>query len=69
MTKNIWQDFAALNGMSPDEFANEILMVAQAILPMQLNEHGAQSMRLESEQLGKKYRLVFSEIIEDKQHE
>ena len=59
---NIWKDFAELHGMSPNEFASEILTVAQAILPIQLNEHGAQSMRLESEQLGKKYRLVFQRL-------
>ena len=61
---NIWKDFAELHGMSPNEFASEILTVAQAILPIQLNEHGAQSMRIDSEQLGKKYRLTFSEIKE-----
>ena len=65
MSKNIWRDFAELNGMSPDEFTNEILLVAQAVLPMQLEQHGAQSMRLESEHLGKKYRLVFSEVKEE----
>ena len=64
MSNNIWRDFAELNNMTPDDFASEILTVAQTILPMQLEKNGAQSMRLESDQLGKKYRLVFSEVKE-----
>ena len=64
MSNNIWRDFVELNNMTPDDFASEILTVAQAILPMQLEQNGAQSMRLESDQLGKKYRLVFSEVKE-----
>ena len=64
MSNNIWRDFAELNNMTPDDFASEILTVAQAILPMQLEKNVAQSMRLESDQLGKKYRLVFSEVKE-----
>ena len=64
MSNNIWRYFAELNNMTPDDFASEILTVAQAILPMQLEQNGAQSMRLESDQLGKKYRLVFSEVKE-----
>ena len=66
MSNNIWRDFAELNNMTPDDFASEILTAAQAVLPTQLQQHGAQSMRLESEQLGKRYTLVFSEIKEDK---
>lgn len=62
MSKNIWRDFAELHGMGADTFANEIITVAQAILPMQLNKNGACSMRIESEQLGKKYILTFEEV-------
>lgn len=55
-----WVDFAKLNNLTEDEFSNDILTIAQAILPKQLKDNGSLSMTLTTEQLGEKFELVFT---------
>lgn len=38
MNKNIWKDFAQLNGMQPEEFFSEITMAAIAVMSLKLDD-------------------------------
>lgn len=60
---NIWQDFAELNGMTPQQFENEIITVAQAVLAMRLNEAGEDELKIIAEQNDGVYQLNFKRII------
>ena len=60
---NIWKQFAQLNGMTPKDFENEIILAAQAVLAMKLNEAGEQALRIESVQSDGSFELTFKKII------
>ncbi len=53
---------AVNSGMEAEEFEACIIECAQAVLPMMLKNNGAQSVRLETTQLGKEYELTFKLI-------
>lgn len=38
MNKNIWKDFAQLNGMSQEEFSNEIILAAMSVMSIKLDK-------------------------------
>ena len=59
---NIWQEFAALNGMTPKQFEDEIIFTAQAVLAMKLNEDGENELRIVSGQHDGVYQLNFKRI-------
>lgn len=50
------------SSMSPAEFAKEVVEAAQAVLAMQLIEGRVVEMSIETEQLGKKFKLTFEEL-------
>jgi len=55
-----WRKFAREHEMTSGEFADEILTVAQAVLPMMLKDNGSFSITLTTEQMGEKFELVFT---------
>jgi len=61
MIKQTLVDLARINGMSPEEFENEIIQTAQAVLAMKLNRVGESALLIRSEQMGVKYKLIFGE--------
>jgi len=54
-------DFARINGMTPEDFENEIIQTAQAVLAMKLNRADESALLIRSEQMGVKYKLIFGE--------
>ena len=64
MSKNIWKDFAELNNMSTDEFTNEIVTVAQAVLAMKLNSKGIDGVVITSSQDDGDYKLIFRRVLD-----
>lgn len=60
---NIWQEFAALNGMTPKQFEDEIITTAQAVLAMKLNEAGEDELQIIAGQHDGVYQLNFKRII------
>ena len=46
MNKNIWRDFAKLNGMSESEFFSEITTTAMAVLSMKLDKSDSDAMKI-----------------------
>ena len=46
MDKNIWKDFAALNGMSPKEFFNEITLATMSVMSMKLDESDSNAIKI-----------------------
>ncbi|HHZ71113.1 MAG TPA: hypothetical protein EYN54_12735 [Methylococcaceae bacterium] len=63
MSENIWRDFAELNGMSPKEFENKIITVAQAVLAMKLNKDNKDALKITAVQNDGVYELAFKRII------
>ena len=63
MSENIWRDFAELNGMSPKEFENKIITVAQAVLAMKLNKDNKDALKITAVQNDCVYELAFKRII------
>ena len=63
MKENIWRDFAELNGMSPKEFEDEIVTVAQVVLAMKLNKANEDGLKIVSPQNDGVYELSFKRII------
>ena len=59
---NKWRDFANLHNMSEDDFTDEIIEVAQAVLAMELKKNHCAFVTVSSKQQGKKYKLTFEEI-------
>ena len=59
---NKWRDFANLHNMSEDDFTDEIIEVAQAVLAMELKKNHCTFVAVSSKQQGKKYKLTFEEI-------
>lgn len=60
---NIWQEFAALNGMTPKQFEDEIIIAAQAVLAMKLNEANEDELKIIAAQHDGVYQLNFKRII------
>lgn len=61
--KNIWKQFADLNGMTQEDFEAEIITTAQAFLANKLDEAGEQALKITSGQHGGVYELTFRRII------
>ena len=58
-----WQEFAQLNNMSPEEFTDEIIECAQAVLAMKLTRKGKDSITITNGQHDGVYQLNFKRII------
>ena len=46
MSNNIWKDFAALNGMSPEEFLSEITLATIAAMSMKLDTQDSNAIKI-----------------------
>ena len=46
MSANIWQDFAKLNGMNPDEFFDELIVTTMAAASMKIDEQKTNAIKL-----------------------
>ena len=46
MAINIWKDFAALNGMSPDEFFSEITLATMSVMSMKLDKSDLEAIKV-----------------------
>lgn len=46
MDKNIWKDFAELNGMSESEFFSEVTMTTIAVMSMKLDEGDSNAIKV-----------------------
>ena len=60
---NIWQEFAKLNGMTPKQFEDEIIITAQAVLAMKLNKDKEDELQIIAGQNNGVYQLNFKSII------
>ena len=63
MSENIWRDFDELNGMSPKEFENKIITVANAVLAIKLNKDNKDALKITAVQNDGVYELAFKRII------
>lgn len=61
MNGNIWKEFAELNGMSQDEFFNEITLATIAVMSLKIDEQSGDAIKINQGQ----YTLVL--IDNDKQ--
>lgn len=59
---NIWQEFAALNGMTPEDFSKEVIKCAQACLSIDLEQANSEKVELVSNQYDGVYRLTYERI-------
>ena len=46
INRNIWKEFAALNGMSPEEFFSEITVAAMSAMSMKLDESNTNCIKI-----------------------
>lgn len=46
MSDNIWKDFAKLNGMSQDEFFDELIVATMAAVSMKIDEQNTNAMKI-----------------------
>lgn len=46
MKENIWKDFARLNGMTPEEFFNEITLATMSVMSMKLDEQDTNAIKV-----------------------
>jgi len=60
---NKWRDFANLHGMSPEQFKDEILEVAQVLLAMYLVKEGGDEVTITNGQHDGVYQLSFKRIV------
>ena len=44
--KNIWKDFAKLNGMTPEEFLSEITLATIVVMSMKLDEQDSNAIKI-----------------------
>ena len=59
---NKWREFAILNNMTTDDFENEVIDTAQALLAMKLNRIGKEDLTLINSQNDGVYQLSFKRI-------
>lgn len=59
---NKWQEFAKLHGMTPEQFSNEIIECAQAVLAIDLVSEESEKVERISSQHDGVYRLTFERI-------
>ena len=45
-TENIWKDFAQLNGMSQEEFSNEIILAAMSVMSLKLDKGDSNCIKI-----------------------
>ena len=57
--KNMWREFATVNNLNQDEFFNEVVDCAQAVLAMKLQEKGLNHVNIYTDQFDVPYKLTF----------
>lgn len=45
-TENIWRDFAKLNGMSQEEFSNEVILAAMSVMSLKLDKSDTNCIKI-----------------------
>ena len=58
MKKNIWREFAALNGLSNDEFFDELVTATMAAMSMKLDNQDKDALIITKGE----YQLQFTEV-------
>ena len=58
-----WREFAVLNGLTSDQFENEIIDAAQAVLAMKLNKDSVEELTIINGQNDGVYKLTFERIV------
>lgn len=58
-TVDIWKDFAERQGWSCEEFEQEVLFVAQAVLAFNLSMSDSNKVEIKSTQYEGNYKLTF----------
>ena len=60
---NKWREFAELNNMTTEDFENEVIDAAQAVLAMHLDKSGGDEVTITNSQHDGVYQLVFKRIV------
>jgi len=60
---NIWQQFAELNNMTPEQFHKELMEAAQASLAIELSKSKSEELTIVSAQYDGAYGLTFKRIV------